>query len=162
MENTDIQQVEVGKEYAGEVVKIVSFGAFVRILPNVEGLLHISQIAPVRIGQVEDVLNEGATVNVQCLEIDGKKIRLSMKEIAQSDSEVSQKLEKVIQSGGTQKPRDNRRGGYRDNRGGSRGGYGQRRDSNSDNRGGFRGRRDDNRNSNSEGRQSSGRRLNRS
>ncbi|MCP4355358.1 MAG: S1 RNA-binding domain-containing protein [Proteobacteria bacterium] len=122
------KNVEIGKTYEGEVTKILGFGAFVMILPEVEGLLHISQIAPVRIGSVDDILKEGSTINVKCVELDGDKIRLTMKEVEQHDPEVVAKLEKVIASGGVpaKERQDRGRGGFRNDRGdnrGSRGGY---------------------------------------
>jgi len=72
---------EVGKIYEGKVVKIMEFGAFVNILPNYDGLVHISQIANKRIARVTDYLQEGQVVKVKVLEIDQQgKIRLSIKE----------------------------------------------------------------------------------
>lgn len=65
-----------------EVVKIMDFGAFVRIAPNTEGLVHISEIAPFRIENVTDVLKEGQTVPVIIKEIDSQgRIKLSIKDI---------------------------------------------------------------------------------
>ncbi len=71
--------VEVGKTYAGKVVKIVEFGAFVNILPGKDGLLHISQISTERVENVGDYLTEGQTVNVKVLEVKQGKISLSIK-----------------------------------------------------------------------------------
>jgi polyribonucleotide nucleotidyltransferase len=72
---------EIGKTYNGVVKKIMEFGAFVAILPNQEGLVHISEIAHERIKRVEDVLKEGDKLEVKVLEIDSSngKIRLSRK-----------------------------------------------------------------------------------
>ena len=62
-------------------VKITDFGAFVAILPNKQGLVHVSQIANERVEKVEDRLSEGQIVRVKVLEIDRQgRIRLSMKE----------------------------------------------------------------------------------
>jgi polyribonucleotide nucleotidyltransferase len=62
------------------VKKIVEFGAFVEVIPNTEGLLHISQIAESRIRSVQDVLTEGDEVLVKVIEVDGNgKMRLSRK-----------------------------------------------------------------------------------
>ena len=75
-------EAEVGKVYDGTVIKIMDFGAFVRILPNKEGLVHISQICEERVEKVSDKLNEGDVVKVKVLEIDRQgRIRLSMKEV---------------------------------------------------------------------------------
>jgi polyribonucleotide nucleotidyltransferase len=72
---------EVGMIYEGKVVKITDFGAFVNIMPNRDGLLHVSQIANKRVNKVTDYLHEGQVVKVRLLEIDNQgKMRLSMKE----------------------------------------------------------------------------------
>jgi len=75
-----VAEVEVGKVYEGKVVKIMDFGAFVRILGQTDGLVHISQIANERVEKVADKLSEGDVVQVKVLEVDRSgKIRLSMK-----------------------------------------------------------------------------------
>ena len=73
---------EVGRTYTGEVVKVVEFGAFVRILPGVEGLVHISELSDRRVKRVEDVVREGDEIVVKCIGVDNKsgKIRLSRRE----------------------------------------------------------------------------------
>jgi polyribonucleotide nucleotidyltransferase len=74
------REVELDRIYVGKVKKIVEFGAFVEVIPNTEGLLHISQIAESRIRSVHDVLTEGDEVAVKVIEIDGNgKMRLSRK-----------------------------------------------------------------------------------
>ncbi|MBI1845792.1 MAG: polyribonucleotide nucleotidyltransferase [Candidatus Rokubacteria bacterium] len=74
------REVELDRIYIGKVKKIVEFGAFVEVIPNTEGLLHISQIAESRIRAVHDVLTEGDIVAVKVIEIDGNgKMRLSRK-----------------------------------------------------------------------------------
>jgi polyribonucleotide nucleotidyltransferase len=63
------------------VVRIADFGAFVEILPGVDGLLHISQISEKRIAKVTDELNVGDEVLVKVIEIDNQgRVRLSRKE----------------------------------------------------------------------------------
>jgi polyribonucleotide nucleotidyltransferase len=74
------REVELDRIYMGKVKKIVEFGAFVEVIPNTEGLLHISQIAETRIRSVQDVLTEGDEVAVKVIEIDTNgKMRLSRK-----------------------------------------------------------------------------------
>jgi polyribonucleotide nucleotidyltransferase len=74
------REVELDRIYLGKVKKIVEFGAFVEVIPNTEGLLHISQIAESRIRAVQDVLSEGDEVLVKVIEIDSSgKMRLSRK-----------------------------------------------------------------------------------
>ena len=68
---------EVGEIYDGEVVGIKDFGAFVRLTPGKDGLLHISRMANGRVGKVEDVLQIGDIVKVEVIEIgDNGKISL--------------------------------------------------------------------------------------
>lgn len=75
------EEAEIGKIYNGLVKRIVDFGAFVEILPGVEGLVHISQLEENRVKQVSDVISEGDQVPVRVLDIDKQgKIRLSRKE----------------------------------------------------------------------------------
>lgn len=100
-----IAEVEVGKIYQGVVKKIVEFGAFVEVLPNQDGLLHISEIAHERVNSVTDFMKEGDSLEVKVIEVDRSgKIRLSRK---------------VLLPGGPS-------GGGRPNDGGSRGGGGSR------------------------------------
>jgi polyribonucleotide nucleotidyltransferase len=70
---------EVGEIYSGKVVSILEFGAFVEILPEKEGLLHISEVDWKKINRVEDILKVGDLVEVKLLEVDPKsgKLRLS-------------------------------------------------------------------------------------
>ncbi len=78
---TIVRVPEVGEVYKGTVKSITTFGAFVEIMPNQEGLLHISEIEWRRLRTVDEVLKEGQEVEVKVLEIDNKtgKIRLSRK-----------------------------------------------------------------------------------
>ena len=72
---------EVGQVYKGKVKTIVQFGAFVEILPNKDGLLHISEIDWQKVATVESVLKEGDEIEVKLIEIDQKtgKLKLSRK-----------------------------------------------------------------------------------
>jgi len=77
-----VREVAVGEIFQGKVKRIMAFGAFVEILPGQEGLVHISQLAPYRVGKVEDVVKIGDMVKVKVIEIDEQgRINLSMKEI---------------------------------------------------------------------------------
>ncbi len=79
--NQITEEVEVGKLYMGKVKKIMDFGAFVEVLPGVDGLVHISQLAHHRVKAVSDEVKEGDEVLVKVLEVDRQgKIRLSRKE----------------------------------------------------------------------------------
>ena len=80
-----VEEPEVGKIYKGKVVSIKDFGAFVNILPGVDGMLHISQIKDEKVDKVSDVLKVGQEVNVKLTAIDDRgKLSLSMKKVAQS------------------------------------------------------------------------------
>ena len=80
-------EAELGKVYKGKVVKIADFGAFVEILPNCQGLLHISEIAHERLRNVTDVLKEGDQIDVKVLDIDrAGRIKLSRKAILTKDA----------------------------------------------------------------------------
>jgi polyribonucleotide nucleotidyltransferase len=68
-----------GESYEGEVVKIMDFGAFVKLTPNKDGLLHISEIKKERVNKVEDHLKVGDIIKVKLLKIDHGKLSLSMK-----------------------------------------------------------------------------------
>jgi polyribonucleotide nucleotidyltransferase len=84
MINDIIAEAEVGKTYKGRVVKIAEFGAFVEILPNTQGLLHISEISNERVRAVTDVLKEGETIDVKVLEVDrAGRVKLSRKALLQ-------------------------------------------------------------------------------
>jgi polyribonucleotide nucleotidyltransferase len=76
-----VAEAEVGRIYLGKVKRVVDFGAFVEIIPDVEGLVHISQIAEKRIAKVTDEINEGDEILVKVIEIDKMgRIRLSRKD----------------------------------------------------------------------------------
>ncbi len=73
-------EAEIGKIYRGKVQTIRDFGAFVEILPGMDGLLHISEMADYRVAKVTDICNEGDFVSVKVIDIDQSgKIRLSRK-----------------------------------------------------------------------------------
>ena len=68
----------VGDVVDAKVVKLMTFGAFAEILPGVDGLIHISQIADRRIGKPEDVLSEGQNVKVKITDVDAENKRISL------------------------------------------------------------------------------------
>lgn len=80
------RDAEVNKVYMGKVKRIMDFGAFVEIIPNKDGLLHISQIANYRVAKVEDELKVGDEFEVKVIEIDSQgKIRLSRKALLKAE-----------------------------------------------------------------------------
>jgi polyribonucleotide nucleotidyltransferase len=74
-------EAEVGETYMGTVSRIVDFGAFVEILPGLDGLLHISEISDRRVKDVRDELKEGQQILVKCIGKEGNKVKLSRKAI---------------------------------------------------------------------------------
>ena len=83
--NGIIAEVEIGQVYHGKVTKITDFGAFVNILPNKDGLIHISQIAHERVSDVNEYLTVGQEVDVKVLDIDKQnRIKLSMKALVEA------------------------------------------------------------------------------
>jgi polyribonucleotide nucleotidyltransferase len=75
-----VAEPEVGKVYEGPVKNITAFGAFIEIMPGVEGLLHISELDHNRVEKTEDILSKGQVVQVKLLEVDERgRMRLSRK-----------------------------------------------------------------------------------
>jgi polyribonucleotide nucleotidyltransferase len=75
------EEPEIGKLYRGVIKRIVDFGAFVEILPGMDGLVHISEWDDHRIKSMQDVASEGDEVTVKIINIDGQgKIKLSKKQ----------------------------------------------------------------------------------
>lgn len=114
---------EVGQVYSGVVKRIVDFGAFVEILPNRDGLLHISEINHRRIENISEVLQEGDSIEVKVLEVDRQgKIRLSRKALLEPpQGEEHRAAWKEGASPRSPRPHPRREGGYG-------GGHGERRD----------------------------------
>ncbi len=106
----DIVKVpEVGEEYEGEVVNIQSFGAFVKLTPNKDGLLHISRVANGRVAQVEDVLSEGDIVKVKIIEVDEKTGKISLDRLDKPEAPEGSSKGGNRRDSGDRKQRDNRR-----------------------------------------------------
>lgn len=91
----------IGSKFTAPVVSVTQFGAFVRILPGIDGLVHISEISHDRIDKVADVLEVGQEVEVQLLDVDfdRKRISLSMKSLLEKPEEPEQSdVEEVVAS----------------------------------------------------------------
>jgi polyribonucleotide nucleotidyltransferase len=85
---TIVAEPEIGEIYDGKVVKVMDFGAFVNFFGPKDGLVHISELAPRRVGKVTDVVKEGDAVKVKLLGFDDRgKVRLSMKLVDQETGE---------------------------------------------------------------------------
>jgi polyribonucleotide nucleotidyltransferase len=82
-----VQEPEIGRIYEGPVKNTMSFGAFIEIVPGIEGLCHISELAEGRVEKTEDVLNRGDITRVKLLSIDEKgRLRLSRKAAIAEDA----------------------------------------------------------------------------
>jgi polyribonucleotide nucleotidyltransferase len=116
------ESVVIGNIYTGKVVRIEAFGAFINLLPGVDGLVHISQLASERVNSVEDVCAMGDELTVMVTDIDGQgKIRLSRQAVLEGwSAEEAREKDKGGRSGGGGRPSNGGRGG--DRNGGSRGG----------------------------------------
>ncbi|OQX89879.1 MAG: polyribonucleotide nucleotidyltransferase [candidate division Zixibacteria bacterium 4484_93] len=90
-----VEEAEVGKVYEGTVKRITPYGAFVEILPNTDGLLHISEIEHRRINRVEDVLKVGGKVTVKVIGIDDSgRIKLSRKALIKRENSGARRYER--------------------------------------------------------------------
>jgi polyribonucleotide nucleotidyltransferase len=110
------EEPEIGKIYVGKVVRIESYGAFVEIMPGVDGMVHISQLADYRVPTVEEVVHIGDEIMVMIIDIDDAgKIRLSRQAVLEgwTADEAREKDRKPSGSGGGGGNRDDRRGGGR-------------------------------------------------
>ena len=84
-----VKEPEVGEVFEGEVVGIKDFGAFVKLTPAKDGLLHISRVANGRVDKVEDVLNLGDVIKVVVLEVDPKTGKISLDRLEKPDAPAS-------------------------------------------------------------------------
>jgi polyribonucleotide nucleotidyltransferase len=115
-----IEEAEVGRIYTGKVVRTTDFGAFVEILPNTDGLVHISQLDSERIDKVEDVARVGEEITVMVTNIDSDgKIRLSRQAVLEGWT-AEEAMER------DRKPSRRSGGGNRGSRSGGKGGRGRR------------------------------------
>jgi polyribonucleotide nucleotidyltransferase len=115
----------VGNIYTGKVVRIADFGAFVEILPGVDGLVHISQLDSERVNKVEDVVSMGDEITVMVTDIDPQgKIRLSRQAVLEGwTAEEAREKDQRRPSGGGGRPG----GGFRGGNGHGAGGGGRGR-----------------------------------
>ena len=91
---------EVGEIYTGKVVKTVDFGAFVNFMGSKDGLVHISELAPHRVGKTTDIVNVGDEVKVKLIGIDDRgKVKLSLKSVDQETGEEIAGGEKQASAG---------------------------------------------------------------
>jgi len=120
------KEPEVGDTYTGKIVKTTQFGAFVELKKGTDGLLHVSNVGPGRVGHIEDVMERGDIVDVLVQEVDKARGRIGLKLIAKHENGGLVQPEELIERAKNAPPRppeeerprrDDRRGG----RGGGRG-----------------------------------------
>jgi polyribonucleotide nucleotidyltransferase len=94
-----VREFEAGEVFTGKVVRMLEFGAFVELLPGRDGMVHVSELAPYRVGQPSDFLNIGDIVTVKIKEIDDQgRVNLTMKGLR--ENETLWKDEKGKEQGG--------------------------------------------------------------
>ena len=95
--NQFMTNYNVGDVVDAKIVKLMTFGAFAEIIPGVDGLIHISQIADKRIGKPEDVLSEGQEVQVKITDVDAenKRISLSIRALLEPAAEAEEEVAEV-------------------------------------------------------------------
>src|SRR5207245_1915447 len=80
------KEPEVGDTYTGKVVKTTQFGAFVELKKGTDGLLHVSNVGPGRVGHIEDVIGRGDVLDVVVQEVDKARGRIGLKLIAKHEN----------------------------------------------------------------------------
>jgi polyribonucleotide nucleotidyltransferase len=119
-------EVEVGRIYRGKVVRIMSFGAFVEVLPNQDGLVHISQLTDHRVERVEEVANIGDEIMVKATEIDSQgRLNLSrqaaIEDLSSRGEAIDEKIDLDVMATALASPPPPREsGGFRGGGGGGR------------------------------------------
>jgi polyribonucleotide nucleotidyltransferase len=128
------KEPEVGDTYTGKVVKTTDFGAFVELKKGTDGLLHVSNVGPGRVGHIEDVISRGDVLDVIVQEVDKARGRIGLKLVGKHENGTVVQPEELIERAKDAPPRERRErdGGDRDRRGGGGrrrgGGGGGRRD----------------------------------
>jgi polyribonucleotide nucleotidyltransferase len=122
------KEPEVGDTYTGKVVKTTQFGAFVELKKGTDGLLHVSNVGPGRVGHIEDVISRGDVLDVLVQEVDKERGRIGLKLVAKHENGGLVQPEELIERAKNAPPREreerpprdgDRRGGR--GRGGGRG-----------------------------------------
>ena len=116
------KEPEVGDTYTGKVVKTTDFGAFVELKKGTDGLLHVSNVGPGRVGHIEDVISRGDVLDVIVQEVDKMRGRIGLKLVAKHENGVLVQPEELIERAKAAPPREREerpRNGER--RGGGRG-----------------------------------------
>jgi polyribonucleotide nucleotidyltransferase len=119
------KEPEVGDEFTGKVVKTTQFGAFVELKKGTDGLLHVSNVGPGRVGHIEDVIQRGDVLDVLVQEVDKARGRIGLKLVNKHENGGMVSPEELIERAKDAPPRppeEDRPRGDRDRRGGRGGG----------------------------------------
>jgi polyribonucleotide nucleotidyltransferase len=119
---------EVGDTYTGKVVKTTQFGAFVELTKGTDGLLHVSNVGPGRVGHIEDVITRGDVLDVLVQEVDNDRGRIGLKLIAKHENGTMVQPEELIERAKNAPPRPPEEDRPRGDRRGGRGGRGRDRE----------------------------------
>jgi polyribonucleotide nucleotidyltransferase len=119
---------EVGDQYTGKVVKTTQFGAFVELTKGTDGLLHVSNVGPGRVGHIEDVMTRGDVVDVIVQEVDKDRGRIGLKLVAKHENGTLVQPEELIERAKNAPPRPPEEERPRGGRDRGRGGRGRDRE----------------------------------
>jgi polyribonucleotide nucleotidyltransferase len=114
------KEPEVGDTYTGKVVKTTQFGAFVELKKGTDGLLHVSNVGPGRVGHIEDVIERGDVLDVIVQEVDKARGRIGLKLVAKHENGALVQPEELIERAkdAPPRPREEERPRGGDRRGG--------------------------------------------
>jgi len=115
------KEPEVGDSYTGKVVKTTQFGAFVELKKGTDGLLHVSNVGPGRVGHIEDVITRGDVLDVIVQEVDKERGRIGLKLVAKHENGSLVQPEELIERAKNAPPREERPREDRDRGRGGRG-----------------------------------------
>ena len=116
------KEPEVGDEYTGKVVKTTQFGAFVELKKGTDGLLHVSNVGPGRVGHIEDVIARGDVLDVIVQEVDKARGRIGLKLVAKHENGTLVQPEELIERAKDAPPRPREEERPRERGGRGRGG----------------------------------------
>jgi polyribonucleotide nucleotidyltransferase len=118
------KEPEVGDTYTGKVVKTTQFGAFVELKKGTDGLLHVSNVGPGRVGHIEDVINRGDVLDVVVQEVDKERGRIGLKLVNKHENGGMVSPEELIEraKNAPERPREERPPRRDGDRGRGRGG----------------------------------------
>ena len=116
------KEPEVGDTYTGKVVKTTDFGAFVELKKGTDGLLHVSNVGPGRVGHIEDVISRGDVLDVLVQEVDKERGRIGLKLVAKHENGALVDPAELVERAKDAPPRERSERPPRRDGGGGRGG----------------------------------------